>query len=287
LVEGFDQVVRDAAGGRERGELTDVARLVHAAGRVRAARSSDARPARLTDQDLLAGEPSPHLGIEPVHVRDHVVDPDRVVIPVRNDVNGDERDRVGHRAVVHPVPPHVGIRHRETALGADAADQRAQLCRRQLVAQQHLVADHDRAHDRAMLACDPEHPRDLGFVEQRVATDPRADEDTQAELGRDRRHLVHAVADRVGPDAVVALREQREVLADLAPRHMPGHAVVGARGRVGYARESPRRRVRQRHRTAIPPPRGGETEREHGKECREDPGTDGRWHRKPILAEGG
>ena len=119
LVEGFDDVVvellalGDGAEDREELHLLDPARP-----RI-GAHAAIARPTALADHDLLAGKALLHLLID---VDDVLLDgrlavglaaiqPDRHVLPIGQDMNGDEVDLVGQRRVAHPEFPDVGVGH--------------------------------------------------------------------------------------------------------------------------------------------------------------------------------
>ena len=68
---------------------------------------------------------------------------DREVLPIGQDVDGDEIDRVIDFAVAQPVFPDVGIGDGNRDLRLDRADVGGEIGGRHLAAQQHLVADHD------------------------------------------------------------------------------------------------------------------------------------------------
>ncbi len=110
------------------------------------AHASGARPAEFADHDLLAGK---IIGDVPADRRDMIGglrSPDRIVLPVRQDVHGDEIDRARELAIANPELPDVGIGDRHFHLGLHARDVFAQGRNRNLAAQQRFVADDHRAH---------------------------------------------------------------------------------------------------------------------------------------------
>ena len=66
---------------------------------------------------------------------------DREILPIRQHVDGDEIDRALHVGIAQPILPDVGIGDRHRHLRLDLADDRHEIGRRHLPAQQHLVAD--------------------------------------------------------------------------------------------------------------------------------------------------
>ena len=73
----------------------------------------------------------------------------------------------------------------------------------------------------------PHRGRDLREVLQPVAAEPDALDDLQADLGGKRRHLIEAVFDRIGADAIGDLGELRQILRRSVPADM---CVVGTSG---------------------------------------------------------
>ena len=68
---------------------------------------------------------------------------DRKVLPVGQDVDGDEIDRVIDFPVAQPIFPDIGIGDGNGDLRLDRADGGGEVGRGHLAAQQHLVADDD------------------------------------------------------------------------------------------------------------------------------------------------
>ena len=133
---------------------------------------------------------------------------------------------------------------------------------RHLAAQQHLVADHERGDDAGIFLGETDRGRNLRGVLQPVAAEPDALHHLEPGLGGQRRHLVEAVLDRIGPHAVGDLGELRQILRDLLGRNMRGRVkrrLRAAERRVGHAEQlrlGVDRRARQRDRRRQPPPHG-------------------------------
>ena len=71
-----------------------------------------------------------------------------IVLPIRQDVDGHEIDRGEQIAIAQPEFPDIRIGHRHRHLPLDLADDVGQRRGGQFAAQQHLVADDDRADRR-------------------------------------------------------------------------------------------------------------------------------------------
>ena len=149
--------------------------------------------------------------------------PYRDVFPVRQDVDGDEVDRVIDLAVLQPEFPDIGIGHGHARglrfHGADVGDE---VGGRHLTAQQDLVAHHQRGDDAGVILGEANGDSDLGLVLEPVAAEPDALHDFQSDLGRKRGNLVEAVLDRIGADAVRDLGQLRQILGDLLGGDMRG-----------------------------------------------------------------
>ncbi|MNH18918.1 hypothetical protein D3C79_786390 [compost metagenome] len=100
LVEGFDQVVVPAIGLGHGDETADEACLVGPAGHSGFALAAFAGPASLADEDILGRkartEHPAHIG----DMRQGIVDTARVVLPVGQQVNGQEVHRWRHLRVL-------------------------------------------------------------------------------------------------------------------------------------------------------------------------------------------
>ena len=69
----------------------------------------------------------------------------RDVLPIRKDMNGDKIDRRDEIAIAQPEFPDIGVGHRHRHLGLHLADDVGKVAAREFAAQQHFVADHNRA----------------------------------------------------------------------------------------------------------------------------------------------
>ena len=269
LVEGLDHVEVEPSPRREHGELAQVPRLLQTAGLGRSARPARAWPARLTDEQRLAGKFALQLRVQPVHVRDDVIDPHRVVVPVRQDVHRDEVDVAGQRLVVDPAAPDVGVGDRHVRRRGDAPDQHRELRSGQFVSQQHFVTDDDAADRVALLAYERDAALDFTRVRVGVATDPQADEHLHPELARHGRNMIVAFGDRVGPDAARTLGQQREVVPDLRDAQGAAFGTFVPGWRVRNAGQARGDAVRQVDRLRLGPPvprERGATDREQARD---------------------
>ncbi len=68
-----------------------------------------ARPAGLADQDFLAGKRHRDLLADRIDMGGGVFRPDREILPIGQDVDGDEIDRVIDFAIAQPVFPDIGV----------------------------------------------------------------------------------------------------------------------------------------------------------------------------------
>ena len=275
LVEPLDDAVAQALRRGGVRELADEPRLVDARRHRALAPPSPARPAGLADEHLLAREGRADAREDADYVVDRALDRHRLVFPVRQHVHGDERHRVGERRVLQPELPDVGVGDRERRRGADAPDVVRERGRRQLPAQQHLVADDHRVDRVGVAPDDFQPPRELALVLGPVAADPEPEQHAQAVLARERGHGVESLVDRVDAHAARPLREEREIGVDLrraddeilGERRLPRETVR----RVRHARQLLEVRVGQRDRLpARMPPRQPAERGEH----RHDPHCD-------------
>ncbi len=122
------------------------------------------------------------------------VEADWFVLPVGQDVDGDEIDFVGERGVAQPEFPYVGIGHRLAHALLDLANIAAQLRGRHVLAQQDLIAD-DHPLNRVGI--------EVGMVDQKidlfeifllVEAEPGASPNFQAILSGTLRHDLEILA---------------------------------------------------------------------------------------------
>ncbi len=197
LVIGLDQVDAKPLALRQIEDFRHHTRLVGARGQRPFAHPAGARPAGLADQDLLARERHRHPLADVVDMRGGVFGLDRDVLPIRQDMNGDEIDRVIDLAVAQPELPDVGIGHRNLwpHLRLDRTDQRGEIGRGHLPAQQHFVADHHR-RDHTRIGLHQAHGGlDLQPVLGLVGSEPDALDHLQSDLAGQLRNLIDPVVD--------------------------------------------------------------------------------------------
>ena len=220
----------------------------------------------------------------------------RKILPVRQDMDGDEIDRILQVGVAQPVFPNVGIGDGLRHLRLDLADQAGEVGFRQIAAQQHFVADDDRGNHVGKLFGKSDHGCDLALVSLGLVGQPNALQHFHAVALRDCRDLVLAVLDRISAHAVRVTRQQRQILVDLPradARRLDQRILIGAKRRIGHAIEIAARGKRQRrqpNRRAEPPPRRGDRQRGRGKmrkRCADGISVAGAGHRLPLALPNG
>ena len=252
LIEGLDQVVADAGGARQRRPFAEKPRLFDRSGPRRPAHAPGARPAGLAEKHLVAREGLLHPRQSRAHVLDRLGDTNRVILPERQDVDGDEVDRIGELCVLQPEFPHIRIGHRDRHRFLHRPDQAGQVGRSLFAPQQHLVTNHDRVNVRRMCLRDLDRPGNLALVLRRIPTDPDAKQDPHAQFPGDRRHRLQALADGIGPDAVGVRTEDLQVGTEALDRHprigIEGRLAGATKRRIGQAGHTRGRGIDQRHR---------------------------------------
>ena len=146
LVEGFDQVVFPAVLFGQGDKATNEFGFVDAARQGGFALAAFAGPAGFADQDVFiefAAEFLAHLG----NVVDGLVDPGRVVFPIRQQVDGQKVYCRCNLGVLQPELPHIGVGDGLFDLAFDLRDQLDQLGCSDFFAQQGFVADNHGADD--------------------------------------------------------------------------------------------------------------------------------------------
>ena len=258
LVERLDHVVRQAGFVRVAQEVAQVARLVHHAGAGRLARAAGAGPAGLADHHAPPGKRRAHLRVHRCHVLHRAIRRYRLVFPVRQDVDGEVIHRSGQLGMAQPELPHVGISHRLGHRLAHARQIGRQLRRRQLAAQQHLVADDHRAHHVRIGARSGDAEADLFVVRLGVLPQPDAEQHLHAVAPGDPRYRAEALPLRVGAHAIEALRQRAQVLVDAFGADESGgverRLARQPERRVRHAGNARGGRIGQRHRPADRPP---------------------------------
>ena len=276
LVEGLDDVVVELLALGDGAEGREVAHLLDPAGPRVGAHAAVARPAGLADHDLLVGKARLDLLVDvddvlldaglPVGLA--AIEPDRLVLPVGQDVDGDEIDLVGERRVAQPEFPDIGIGHGLRHALLDLADVAPQLVGRQVLAQQHLVAD-DHPLDRVLVL--------VGMIDQQVdllevfllvVVEPGAVPDLQPVLAGTLRHRLEILARGIGPHGPHLALQAVQIVVDLVGRREGAgeRALAGPVRRERHALQRRGRPAGDLHRPVGPrPPQ--EIERRHGHEC--------------------
>ena len=178
----------------------------------------------------------------------------RKILPIGQDVDGDEIDRVLQVGIAQPELPDVRIGDRLGDLGFDLADDGAEIGRRHFAAQQHLVADDHRPDDVRILFGKRHGGGHLRPVVRDAVGQPQPLQDFEPIALGDFRNLIEAVLDRIGADAIGVARQEFQILVDLLRRNLGGfdQADSGRRGTAHRRRNRAFRRPRAV--TAAAPP---------------------------------
>ena len=80
------------------------------------------RPTGFADQDLLAGKGSGYLLANVIHMRGRIFGTGRKVLPIGQEMNGDEIDIGADLPVAQPEFPDVGVGHRHIDARFNRAD---------------------------------------------------------------------------------------------------------------------------------------------------------------------
>ena len=272
LVKRFDDVVVEVLAFGDGSESRKVLDLLDASRPGVGTHAAIARPTRFADHDRLAGKSRLYLLVDVDDVLLDAaravgfatIDTDRLVLPIRQYVDGDEVDVVGQGRIAQPEFPDVGIGDRLPHPLLDLADVTPEFVHRQVLPQQDLVAD-DQPLDRVLVL--------VGMVDQEVhllevlllvAVQPGAVPHLEAVLAGILRHRFEILGHGVGAHRPDLALETVQILLDLA------------RCREGAAERALARPVRRerhalqwrggppgnRHRSVRPPP-PQEIERRH------------------------
>ncbi len=200
-----------------------------------------------------------------------VLDGHGLVLPVGQDVHGEEVDVPGHLRVPEPKLPHVRVGERHRRAGTDALDLLDELLPGQLAAQQGLVADDDRLDALGVRRRGAQCCFDLLGVVLGLAADPDAQQHVEVVSGGELGHRVEPLPRAVGAHAAGTRCEVGEIVLDLPLRHdeflVEGRLAAAIR-RVGQTLELAARRIGQADRPAEPGPEGesGECDSKDGAE---------------------
>ena len=130
------------------------------------------------------------------------MDAHRVILPVRQDVDGHERDMPGQLGVLAPELPDISVGHGHVDGTAYLIDVFGHLLRRLLTAQQHLVAHHDAADGVGVFTRQLDGTLDLDVVLVTLTADPDAQQHLHAQRLGHLGHLVQPLDDRIGAHAL-------------------------------------------------------------------------------------
>ena len=233
-------------------QFADEARLLETPRHGRPALPAGGGPAGLGDEDRLAGKAALHVFARPIDMVDGGIDTDRIVLPVGQDMDADDiHMRPQRLGMPFPERPDVGIADRHGRCAPGAGQQFPEGGGLQLAAQQHFVADDQQVDDIPMRVREGERLFELPPVGHRVAADPGAEQDAQAEFPGDSGHGIEAVVEAVGADAGGDGRQQAQVgldgLGGKAQFRIEGR-VTGAPERcIGHARQRGIFDLGQRH----------------------------------------
>ena len=169
-----------------------------------------------------------------------------MILPVRQDMHGDEVDRRRDVAMAQPELPHVGIGHRASAPCALTsrmvrASSGADISPRSSTSLPTMTASITSGNRLASSIV----AVDLPAVELRQAREPQPVQHLHAVALGDLRNLVEPVIDRIGADAIGQRLELGEVLVDLPGLDMgagPERVLVAPERRIGHAVELARPR---------------------------------------------
>src|SRR5262249_36280954 len=200
----------------EREHIMQHARLIDWGWPRALAHAARAWPAELADEHLLVGERRRHLLADVVNMLRRIGGGDWKVLPVRENVDGDEINRGSDLAIPQPELPDIRVGYRHGYLRLNLTDRAGELWGRHLPPQQHLIADND-GRDHIRVALGKRHrPFNLLAAQIRKAREPQALHDLEAMAARHLWNLVEPMVDRIGADATRHLLELGEVLFDLA-----------------------------------------------------------------------
>src|SRR5262249_29527470 len=145
LIERFNDVDIKMFALAEREHVLDHLCLIHRRRQGTFPHAAGARPPNFADEDFPARESVDDLPANDVDMCPGLSGGNREVLPIGQDMNGDEIDGAGDVAVAQPEFPDVRIGYRYTDSRLDRANGPPEVGRRHVAAQKHLVADDDGA----------------------------------------------------------------------------------------------------------------------------------------------
>ncbi len=215
LVEGLDEVHPPTPRLGRRHDAAQHARLIGGGGERSVAHPPRTRPPHLSDPNLLAGEgrlkPLPDLA----HMGDRIVRRDRRVLPIGENVDGDEvggRRKLGR---LQPELPDIGIGDRQPRPLPHLLEISLDLGGRELAPEQHLVADDEGLDSAGMVASERKCRLDLAPVLGPVPPKPDPLQDLEPQARSELGHPPLRAPRRVGAHARSRLGKARKVARDL------------------------------------------------------------------------
>ncbi len=230
LIVGLDQIDPIVLASGEGDHLMQRTRLIHRRRQGGFAHAAGARPSELAHENVLIREGRDDPFADGIDVPGGIARGNGEVLPVGEDMDGDEVDGSGDLAVAQPELPHIGIGYRHRHLCLDLTDGAGEVGRRHFAPQQHLVADDD-CGDHVGI---PVGQRDGGFdlvaAAIRPVRQPEALQYLQTVAAGDFGYLVQTVVDRVGAHAIADALELGQILVDLpgVDRDVRSERVLGA-----------------------------------------------------------
>src|SRR3569623_1370908 len=236
LVDGFDDVVVEPDRLGAGHEVAQDRRLFEWA-RIRALQVVPlTRPAKLRDHHSLAGKTVP----QQLGDRHGVIDgrSGRNIVPVGQDMRGDEVHGRGESRLVTPHTPDFACGDRDIDLPLHALDVVDQLIDLQIGTVERFVADDD-ADDVGVVLGEVNGGGDLTLIAVDILVEPGADRDLQSEFVGDRRHQFDAAGGRIKADRLGDLGQFAEIVPDfLDARDIVDVGMAGSlERRIRYARQ--------------------------------------------------
>ena len=148
-------------------------------------------------------------------MRDGLRRRDRLVLPIGQDVDGDEIDGRGELWRLEPELPNVGIGDGQARAATHLLEIGLDAVGAELAAEQRFIADDEGLDHAGVAAGELQSRLDLPPVVGEVASDPDALQHLQAELVGDPRDLALRARRRIGADAGGDLGELLQVAFDL------------------------------------------------------------------------
>ena len=274
LIERLDDVETKILPLRQGRSLGYGARLVRRRRPRPLAHAACARPAELTDHDLLARDSGGHFLADGGDVGGGELRRNWKVLPIGQDMDGDEIDCVLHVGITQPILPDVSVGDRLRHLRLYLADGGDEVGNRHFPAEQHFIADNHPGNNVGIRLGQRDAGRDLFAVLLRLVGQPESKQDLEPVPAGCRNHLIDALRGRVGADTIGVVRQQGEIFIDLPrldPRSLDQRTLSIAKRCVRQAGQfvaAGKRRQRKYRGRTEPPPHGTDCQRRQGKQRR-------------------